>query len=302
MRARPVIAAVGHVALAVRDLDGAVAQATDVLGLARRSGTADAVDLTHGTPRHSLQLRRSPVDVLDHVGLEAADRDALDEIRGRLRAAGHPLLSESPLDEGIDAGFAVEAPGGVVFEIYTGMTGGPAPLPSGGVRPTRFGHVNFAVPETGPLIAFLEDMLDFRISDRFRGGAFTRCNAEHHGIGVLNGRGTLHHHAWEVQSIADLGRLGDLLDDRGEQLLTGPVRHGMGNNIAAYFAGVGGEVVEYYTDMLRIWDEESYEPGDWPETGSRWYSRWSPALPDPAIQQMGIGLPEPRVTAGGVPS
>jgi catechol 2,3-dioxygenase len=288
-----VIAAIGHVALRVRDLDAAVEHATGVMGLRVVERGADRVDLTEGAPHHSIQYLRSDTDAVDHIGLEAAGPDALPEIRQRLARAGIPLLSDRPLDDCLSDGFAFTAGGGFVVEVYTGM---PKDQPAGGlatgVRPRRFGHMNLAVEDPSALIAVLVDVLDFRISDRFRGGAFVRCNAEHHGLGVLNGRGVLQHHAWEVENIGDLARLGDLLDDLGTSLLAGPVRHGMGNNIAAYFEGPGRVAIEYYCDMLRIFDENSYVPGVWDEDdGLRWYTRWTPQAPSPDSKIRTLGAP-----------
>ncbi len=296
-----VIAAVGHVAIQVRDLEDAVEHATSIMGLRVSSRTDDVVELTHGSTHHSLQYIRSDVDAVDHVGLEAAGTAALDEIASRLSARGIDLISDRPLDDCLHDGFAVEVPNGFVFEIYTGMPQDqPTFLPTG-VRPRRFGHVNFGVEDPASLIDFLVNVLDFRVSDEFRGGAFLRCNAEHHGIGVLKGRGILAHHAWEVEGIADLGHLGDVMDDAGSNILAGPVRHGMGNNIAAYIEGPGGVVIEYYCDMIRIWDESTYVPGVWDEEGYKWFSRWSPQLPDPSMRALGLGPAESRIPAPAAP-
>jgi catechol 2,3-dioxygenase len=295
-----VIAAIGHVALQVRDLEGAVEHATTVMGLRVSDRSADRVDLTHGAPHHSLQYIRSDIDAVDHVGVEAAGPEAVAEIRARLSAENISLVSDGPLDDCLSDGLAFETPANFVLEIYTGMPQDqPIAYPGGGVRPRRFGHVNFAVPDPQPMLDLLVGVLDFRVSDYFRGGAFIRCNAEHHGMGVLRGSGVLHHHAWEVENIADIAHLGDLLDGLGSNLIAGPVRHGMGNNIAAYIEGPGNVAVEYYTDMYRIFDESSYVPGVWDEEGYKWYTLWTPQLPTPdaRVRQLGAG-PAPR--PGGV--
>jgi catechol 2,3-dioxygenase len=285
----PVIGAVGHVALRVSDLDAAVEHATNIMGLRVSERSSERVDLTHGAPHHSLQYIRSDSDAVDHLALEASSPDALEEIRTRLRHADIPLLSEVPLDEQLAEGFVFEGPDGFVFEIYRGMPQDQPSYRGSGVRPRRFGHVNISVPDPVPLLSLLQNVLDFRISDNFRGGAFLRCNAEHHGVAVLRGRGILHHHAWEVESIADLGHLGDLVDEGGDELVAGPVRHGMGNNIAAYIEGPGHVVVEYYTDMDKIFDEDGYVPGSWSEEGHKWYSRWAPELPGDRFRALGVG-------------
>lgn len=279
---------VGHVAIQVTDLEAAVEHATGLMGLRVVERDEDRVDLTHGAPHHSLQYIRSDVDCVDHVGLVASGPEALEEIRARLAAAGIELLTDTPLDPCLEDGFAFAGPAGFVFEIYTGMPYDQEPYLTRGARPRRFGHVNFALQETQPMIDLLTEVLDFRISDYFRGGAFTRCSAEHHGIGVLQGPDVLHHHAWEVENVGDLARLGDVADELGTNIIAGPVRHSMGNNIAAYLEGPGGICVEYYCDMLRIFDESNYTPGNWSEEGWRWYSRWSPQLPEKSVRELGL--------------
>lgn len=285
-----VTSAIGHVALQVRDLQAATATATSIMGLRVSRADPDSVDLTHGRPRLALQYLRSDRDAFDHIGLEAAGTEALAEVRRRLDRAGIALTREAPFDPEVGEGFVFELPGRVVVEIYAGMPQDQPDYVATGVRPTRLGHVNVYVPEPAATIAALCDVLDFRVSDRVRGGAFTRCNADHHGIAVLPGDNKLHHHAWEVQSIADLGRLGDALHAAGRTLVEGPVRHGIGNNIAAYFEGPAGEAVEYYTDMDLIHDDEGFVPGDWDVTGTSWYSTWVPRLPPDGFRELGAPL------------
>ena len=99
---RPVISAIGHVAMIVSDVDAAVRNATTLMGLRISERHGDWVDLTHGAAHHSLQYLRSDVDAVDHVGLEAAGPEAVAVIReaalllhrgGLLRPCGDLNLS-----------------------------------------------------------------------------------------------------------------------------------------------------------------------------------------------------------------
>jgi catechol 2,3-dioxygenase len=285
----PVIAAVGHVALRVRDLEPAVRAATRVMGLRESERDGDTSYLTHGRPHHSLQYIAAAENAVDHIGLEAAGDWALEEIRARVARLGLRVVSERPLDRGIADGFAFVGPEGFVYEVYTGMRNGEPAYHATGVRPARLGHVTLNPRDPEAQRDFFVEVLDFRISDIVDGeGFFLRCNAEHHGIGLLLGRGVLHHHAWQVTSIADLGRLGDLLDEHGLSLLWGPLRHGAGNNIAAYFAEPAGTVVEYYTDMEHIYDEAAFTPRTWDAADSRWYALWARGRPE-GFRDHGLG-------------
>jgi catechol 2,3-dioxygenase-like lactoylglutathione lyase family enzyme len=289
---RPVISAIGHVAMRVRDLDACVSMATDIMGLVIRGERGDAVDLTHGAPRHSLQYIGGSRNALDHIGLETPDVDTLNEVRRRVELAGLRIVDDGPLDDGLEHGLVFEGPAEVTFEVYCGMPHEAIAPRSQGVRPNRLGHVNYTPQEVAPTFTFLSEVLDFRISDAVIGGYFLRCNVEHHGIAVLPGNGQFHHYAWEVPGLEDLRRLCDQLNDRGESVLWGPVRHGCGNNIAVYFQGADGAVVEYYCDMARIYDDQAYKPREWDLTDHKWYSLWSPALPEGFVERgVAIGSP-----------
>jgi catechol 2,3-dioxygenase len=296
MSAAPVISGVGHVAIRVTDLDGAVEFATHVFGLSVADRSDDSVRLSCDRNHHNLEYIRGSYNAVDHVGLLARDRHAVSEIRSRVEVAGWRVVSDGPLGPGVEDGFAFEGPGSFVFEIYSRMR---KIVPGGsftGVQPNRFGHVNFFLHEATAMKALLTETLDFRVSDRISEdgselGVFLRCNADHHGIGVFQGDDVLNHYAWEVSSIADLATLADVMDRRGAAVLWGPVRHGMGRNIALYLQEPSGLVVEYYTDMQRIYDEATYVPGEWDTGGHKWYSLWAPGFPEGF---MGLGLPPHR--------
>jgi catechol 2,3-dioxygenase-like lactoylglutathione lyase family enzyme len=281
MQQPSVISSIGHVAIRVRDLDEAVRDATDFIGLRVSERVDDTVYLTHGAPHHSLQYIAADEDAVDHVALEANGPAALAEIRDRVDAAGFEIVSDEPLDAGIEDGFAFVGHEDFVYEIYIGMAEDEPPCHAVGVGPTRFGHYTFNPKDPAAASRFLQDVLDFRVSDIIDGGVgeFLRCNVDHHGIAVVKGEGTLHHHAWEVRSIADLAKIGDLLDDDGRAIIWGPVRHGIGRNIAAYYPQACGVVVEMYADMERIYDEAGFETRTWSTADHRWFSLWGTHRP-----------------------
>lgn len=273
----PVVATIGHLSVQTSNLAASVDHAVAVMGLHVTDRNAGRALLTSDTAHHRLELTDAEVNAVDHIGLVATGADALDEIRDRVRARGLPVVTDGPADDHVQDAISFVGPEGFVFEVYVNMTTVPAPRHAMGVRGARLGHVTFHSRDTDAFAEFLMEMFDFRLSDTIAGeGCFLRCNSEHHGIGLLTGPSKLHHHAWPVQTIAELGRLGDLLDDRRERLLWGPVRHGAGNNIAAYFKDPAGAVVEYYTDMEHIFDD-GFVPRTW--TDDRWFTRWAPDRP-----------------------
>jgi catechol 2,3-dioxygenase len=78
-----------------------------------------------------------------------------------------------------------------------------------------------------------------------------------------------------------------VIDDLGGTLLWGPLRHGAGNNIAAYFAEPSGAVVEVYTDMEAILDEGAFNERTWTNEDPRWWSRWA-KIRGPGFHEYGL--------------
>jgi catechol 2,3-dioxygenase len=268
-----IIAAMGHLALQTTDLEASVHDATQVLGLRETGRDGKTVFLAAADVHHELMYTHSDENAVDHIGLVAANAAALEEARSRVDGAGYEVISETPLEGGIGEGFAFVGPEGFVYEIYLGME--EVVASHGSFGPDRFGHVNLHPQDIEAMKTFLTDVLDFRISDIIGDdfAYFLRCNPDHHGIALIQGRGSLHHHAWQTQSISDLGRLGDRLDRLGRNLIWGPVRHGAGHNIAAYFVEPAGAVIELYTDLEQIYDDER-PPTTWNADNGRWFNRW----------------------------
>jgi catechol 2,3-dioxygenase len=287
------VAAVSHVAFQVADVEACVETATSLVGLRQSESRGDSVFLTHGGPHHSLEYIAAGADRLDHMGFEVTGTEALAEIRRRVEAGGHRILDDAVAGP-VGDGFRFVAPEDFVIEVHTRMDAAD-PAPTGtATAPNRLGHFNINPREVEPLRRVFAEVLGFRVSDEVGAGDgwFMRCNADHHAIAVLGGQGMFHHQAWEVQSVVDLGHVGDLLDERGERLLWGPVRHGVGRNVAAYFRDPAGAVIELYTDMERI--EDDAEPGHWDPTDNRWYSLWTDFRP-PNFRDYGVP-PAPPAT------
>lgn len=272
------ITKIGFLTLQTSRLDETLDVACSVLGLRETARHERSVYLSADAVHHEIIYRAGPSDALSHLSLEARDVDALATVRRRVTEAGFAVLSDAPLEHGIEQAFSFTGPDGFVFEIFTGLERKAIESPHFG--PDRYGHVNLHPTSTPRMRDFLVQVLDFRVSDAIGDRAcFLRCNADHHGIALIEGRGSLHHHGWATQSIAELGRIADRLDQAGRRLLWGPVRHGAGHNIAIYFEDVTGCVIEVYCDLEQIYDDD--RPAvRWADDDPRWYNRWSDYRPD----------------------
>jgi catechol 2,3-dioxygenase len=276
-----VIKRMSHVALRVPDLDAQVAWATTVMGLREVERSGRTVYLTHAANHHSLQLIADERAALDHIAMEARSADALDRLGERCSEAGIPILATTPQEIGIERAIRFRAPEGHVIEVFVGMHDA-GPVHTGrGVQPRKFGHPTLTCEDTAATRALFEDVLEFRLSDEIGDGIllFLRCNTDHHGIGIQRGRPGLNHYAWEVESLAILGQLGDALARNGGRFIWGPGRHGAGQNLFTYHFDPAGCVVEYYADLYKVWDEDTYVPGKWSLDDHRGPNLWGPGPP-----------------------
>lgn len=275
------ISEIGYVSLATRDLRASIENAEKILGLNTLETTKDKAYFTAGTGTRDLVYTLSDTDAADHFGLIAPNSEELEAIRAKVKERGYTIVSESTFQDFIEEGFAFVGPEGFTFHVHLGVS--RYDNRSGGYGPDRLGHFTVRVKDTVAFAKFLVDVFDFRVSDRIgvSTGFFLRCNPDHHGIALIESEWTgLHHHAWETQTIADLGRLGDRLARAGSRLVWGPVRHGAGHNIAAYYQEPNGAIIELYTDLERIYDKEREEIV-WDPDDLYWINQWDGNLPIP---------------------
>jgi len=278
----------GYVSLRARDLAGSIRNGVEVLGLRDTETTGTKGYLAAQDKHHEIVYTKADEDALDHVALAAPNREELEAIRAKVERRGLRIIAEQPLEDFVDEGFAFVDEAGFTWQVFT-QTSSYSIRKFGGFGPDRIGHVNIQVPDTLATRDFLTDVFDMRVSDHIGVDAafFMRFNTDHHGIAVFKADKTaIHHHAWQTQSIADLGRLGDRLARRGSRLAWGPVRHGAGDNIAAYYVEPTGAVIELYTDLESIYDPERPERV-WREDDLYWINQWDGQVP-PGILDHGV--------------
>jgi catechol 2,3-dioxygenase-like lactoylglutathione lyase family enzyme len=232
----------------------------------RRDGN---VFLTSGGAQHALEYRQGPATALDHLALQVDDRQSLDRVRAILEQAEVAVAMDVPAEPNVEAAIRFRLPSGHLFELYAPADRGPAPyhwlgapphVPSG-VRPRRAQHLNIGCPDAAAAVDLFVRVLGFKVSDELVGPdggifmTFLRCSPDHHTVAVAQGPANLLHVAFEVDSVVDLVRLGDLLDSTGRHFLWGPGRHAAGDNIATYFQEASGVPIEFYAEMERIDDD-----------------------------------------------
>src|SRR5271168_5260162 len=148
------------------------------------------------------------------------------------------------------------------------------------VRPRKLGHAVLGSVDYRATMAFFVDGLGFKISDRIKDmGAFMRCSTDHHNMLVLSAPvNFLHHTAWQVDDIDDVGRGAyAMLEGRPERHVWGLGRHFAGSNFFWYLKDPAGNFCEYYSDMDCIVDDQLWTPEDL--EGARGLFAWGPPPP-----------------------
>ncbi|MGH3501191.1 MAG: VOC family protein, partial [Nocardioidaceae bacterium] len=149
------------------------------------------------------------------------------------------------------------------------------------VRPRKLGHVVFGSVDQAATQRFFTQGLGFKVSDEAPGlASFLRCSTDHHNVLVQQAPVSfLHHTAWEVDDIDEVGRgATGMLDGHPERHTWGLGRHYIGSNFFWYLRDPAGNFSEYYSDLDCILDDQLWEPAVVADAEKSLYS-WGPPPP-----------------------
>ena len=141
---------------------------------------------------------------------------------------------------------------------------------SGQVRqaaPRRLGHVNYLTADLKGQLEFYTTVVGQQITDRLGSdaGAFLRIGADHHVNAFVNtGTAHFHHIAFDLIDFGQVRTAFDHLAQHDRVFPWGPVRHGIGGNLAGYVRLPEADCfIELYCDMEQI--TEFHEPREFPD-------------------------------------
>jgi catechol 2,3-dioxygenase len=273
--------------IGVVDFERALGFFTRVWGL---STVTEANALAHlrasGPDHHVVALHNRPKTEVLRIDLRAPGPADIDAIHARLAGRGADGLTNPTAlaERGGGYGFSVRDPDGRLLLIVTGDER-HADTAETIDRPRKLSHVVLNTSDPANLEAFYVDGLGFRLVDRTNRMSFINCNTDHHSIAIVpSQQNTLNHVAFEMPSFDAVMRGIGRLRDAGFEIGWGVGRHGPGNNIFAYFAGVENLPLEYTAEVRQI--DESYRvgsPADWKPVPGR-MDQWGAASPpSPAL-------------------
>ncbi|HET9103467.1 MAG TPA: VOC family protein [Solirubrobacteraceae bacterium] len=314
------IARIDHVALRVADLDEAAARWGRQFGLHERDRDAGTVRLACDDEPYCLELIAGGEPGLDHVGWELAADCPLEQAAEHLRTHGASIEPAGTGPSGTS--LRTTDPDGNGVEILafrepasrlTPHARPPSAAPAG--HPRRLGHVNFLTGAITAQLAFYTEVLGMRITDWLGdGGVWLYVNSDHHVMALIQKPSPpaphFHHLALELVDIGQMRMALDHLGRHGRWLGWGPVRHGVGGNIAAYVRIVEEACfVELYCDMEQLpaghtprrWPDDRYSSNTWGPLPPRSYFRFDAAAiasERESLEMLGVPLPPaPEPTA-----
>lgn len=254
--------------LSLLDPAGAAAFMVDIWGLAAAEVRGGVYYLRGSGPYPylvSFQPGEEFVRSVTFVGSE----DELAGITARARAKAWPMRSVVSQDLGGGHGIEVQLPEGEILRFLAGSAEvapiAGHPKKSRRVMPVKLTHVVFNAADAEQSGHAVEEVLDFRVSDRTAGMVFVRCNDSHHSTAFARaGFSSLNHIAFEMDDLDAVMRGIGWMRDNGFAPAWGPGRHGPGDNVYAYYIAPFGPVIEYSTAVEKVGaDYVTGKPEDW---------------------------------------
>jgi catechol 2,3-dioxygenase-like lactoylglutathione lyase family enzyme len=274
----------------------------------RRFGLAETAPgrfaSTHGGEQ--LRVERADHNQVLEIGIGADSPEDLAEVAGRCRGRGlEPTEADGEL-------VVVEAVTGVSIRLCVEDRVPPAPIAVGvpevdrgqlvarsKVSPRRLGHMVLGCTDVDAANEFFISCLGMRVSDEVIGAVFLRFDTDHHNLALLKSSHTwLHHMAWKVGSVDDVGYGAmQLIDTDPRHNAYGLGRHAASANYFWYLRDPAGSLAEYYhSEFDDLVDDAAFWDPD-PAQDPMPVASWGPPLPGDFFAP-GSPPPSPPVAAG----
>lgn len=258
---------ISHATFETPDLERQTDYYLGVVGLVPLEKTKDRVLLVSRLGDISVIVQRGAAPSLTKIAFQVAPHDELPALAKTLAADGIAASIDNVSLPGIERLLRFEDPKGTTIEVFNeARAAAPVSEPSA-VGPTKLGHISFMMPDIHPCIDFYQKVLGFRVSDWQEDFfCFMRCGADHHTINFATGKSTrLHHMAFELRDWAHVQVACDHLGRMNVPIIWGPGRHGISHNIFIYHRDPDDQMIEFYTEMDQMLDEELgyFDPRPW---------------------------------------
>ena len=273
---------IGHATFTTPDLEKQVEYYHAVVGLGVVAREPGRVFLASPVGQLTLVLEKGAASACTRIAFEVAADSDFDAMAKTL--SEHGLKSDLRSDglPGTPRTLAFVDPKGTIIELFSEWdflnAGSPA---AGSAMPTKLGHLAFVTTDPQAMLAFYERVLGFRLSDWIGDYfVFLRCGVDHHTVNFLRGPvDKMHHVAFELRDAGHFHNVCDLLGQKNLEIIWGPVRHGPGHNTATYHRNPDDQIVEFFTELDMIVDEQRghFEPRPWHKDRPQKPKVWNPA-------------------------
>jgi catechol 2,3-dioxygenase-like lactoylglutathione lyase family enzyme len=291
---------IGHATFETPDVERQIDYYTGVVGLVLLEREKDRALFVSRLGDLSVVLRRGSVPKLTGIAFQVSPHDDLAALAKTLIGNGISASVDEASVPGIGKVLTFQDPKGTVIEAFTEARPAGSVTQPTAVGPLKLGHIAFMMPDIHPFVEFYQKVLGFRVSDWQEDFfCFMRCGADHHTINFATGKSTrMHHIAFELKDWVHVQTACDHLGHKEVPIIWGPGRHGISHNIFIYHRDPDDQMVEFYTEMDQMLDEELgyFDPRPWhkdrPQRPKVWDRKsaaliWGPPQgPDHARQRM----------------
>jgi catechol-2,3-dioxygenase len=290
------VAKIGHAAFQTTNLDTLLAYYTNILGLTLTvRGSDGTAYLSCGVDHHSVILSPAAENRLHHIAFQLDQSVSLREVTRHLHDAGLQSEIMSDAQPGIPELLQLSDPDGNLIQLYSNIEQVSSGFGVTGIVPVKLGHVAMYVSDAKKVVAFYQQMLGFRVSDWLEDFfVFMRCNIDHHTMNFLQSKrkNEMFHIAFELRDWAHVQSACDWLNRHNLSLAWGPGRHGMGHNIFTYHHDPDHNLVELFTELDIISNEDLgyFEPRPWHEDFPQKPKVWKES--PQAVNKWGVLPPE----------
>jgi catechol 2,3-dioxygenase-like lactoylglutathione lyase family enzyme len=252
---------------------------TGVIGLTAVINTPERAVLASRTGEEAIVIERGPESRCSGISFQVDSEFDFSEVKKALDLPGEYRSDTTP---GIARSFVMEDPLGIKVELFQTPKPGQASSPAG-AAPLRAAHISFSVPDCKKAMEFYVEKFGFRVSD-WMGDffVFLRCSPDHHSINFHSHqditKAAVHHFAFEFKDWAHIQAACEALGKNKRQIIWGPGRHGIGHGIFVYHRDPDDNIVEFFTEIDQLKDEELgyFEPRPWHEDYPQRPKQWTP--------------------------
>jgi catechol 2,3-dioxygenase-like lactoylglutathione lyase family enzyme len=270
----------GHVTISTPDLGRQVDYFTRIIGLSVVERTTTRAVLAARSGLETVVLEHGEASRCTGLALQVSPRSELKAVRQILTDQSIKSEECSDITPGIRHALNFHDPKGTQIQIFNEFSCAAEDDSDRAIMPFKLGHVAFQCIDVQRVVDFYVAVLGFRVSD-WRGDffAFLRCGPDHHTVNFIRGEtDSLHHMAFELRDWADIQRACDFLAKKDIRLVLGPIRHIIGHNIATYHHNPDNLLIELFTELDQMKDEELgfFDPRPWHQDRPQVPKVWGP--------------------------